>query len=40
VAEPPQQERPGWGHGDPNHDHTGPPGQQKDKEKKGKGGKK
>ncbi|HYY63778.1 MAG TPA: hypothetical protein VE688_04140 [Gaiellaceae bacterium] len=18
--------RPGWGHGDPNHDHTGPPG--------------
>ena len=19
--------RPGWGHGDPNHDHTGPPGQ-------------
>jgi hypothetical protein len=28
----PTEERPGWGHGDPNHDHTGPPGQE-DKEK-------
>jgi hypothetical protein len=26
--------KPGWGNGDPNHEHTGPPGQQdKDKDK-------
>jgi hypothetical protein len=25
--------RPGWGYGDPNHDHGGPPGQDKDKNK-------
>ncbi|HXV93121.1 MAG TPA: hypothetical protein VD813_07470 [Pseudonocardia sp.] len=35
TSEPPQ-ERPGWGHGDPNHDHTGPPGQEKKKEKGGR----
>ena len=28
----PSEERPGWGHGDPNHDHTGPPGQDKEKD--------
>jgi hypothetical protein len=26
--------RPGWGRGDKNHEHTGPPGQQKDKKNK------
>ncbi|MDF2750685.1 MAG: hypothetical protein K0T00_1861, partial [Gaiellaceae bacterium] len=26
---PPTSERPGWGKGDPNHVHTGPPGQAK-----------
>lgn len=32
-SDPPQQgnERPGWGHGDKNHEHTGPPGQNKKK---------
>jgi hypothetical protein len=28
-AEEPQDTRPGWGNGDPNHVHTGPPGQNK-----------
>jgi hypothetical protein len=27
------EQRPGWGHGDQNHEHTGPPGQEKEKEK-------
>jgi hypothetical protein len=26
--------RPGWGKGDKNHVHTGPPGQQKEKKEK------
>jgi hypothetical protein len=26
--------RPGWGRGDANHEHTGPPGQQKEKKSK------
>jgi hypothetical protein len=30
---PASGERPGWGHGDDNHGHTGPPGQNKDKDK-------
>ena len=32
------EQRPGWGRGDDNHEHTGPPGQSKDKgkEKDGK----
>jgi hypothetical protein len=31
------EQRPGWGHGDQNHEHTGPPGQDKEKDKeKGK----
>src|SRR5215204_2773556 len=28
TSTPPTEERPGWGHGDPNHHHTGPPGQE------------
>ena len=27
AAPPSGNERPGWGHGDKNHHHTGPPGQ-------------
>jgi hypothetical protein len=33
----PVEERPGWGKGDENHEHTGPPGSngnEKEKEKK------
>jgi hypothetical protein len=38
-AAPPVDSRPGYGNGDSNHDHTGPPGQSKDKDKgHGKGG--
>lgn len=29
VAAAPVSTRPGWGHGDKNHEHTGPPGQAK-----------
>ena len=28
TASQPQQVQPGWGYGDPNHEHSGPPGQQ------------
>jgi hypothetical protein len=36
VADPPgdRESKPGWGSGDQNHEHTGPPGQQKGKKKK------
>jgi hypothetical protein len=37
TTPPPTEQRPGWGHGDENHEHTGPPGQEKEK---GKGKKK
>jgi hypothetical protein len=42
TEQPAPETRPGWGHGDENHEHTGPPGQNKSDEKgngkeKGKG---
>ena len=37
TTEPPIAEpKPGWGNGDPNHEHTGPPGQQDKEKDKGK----
>ena len=35
-ARPPRSAKPGWGNGDPNHEHTGPPGQQDKEKDKGK----
>ncbi len=29
-----REQRPGWGKGDKNHDHTGPPGQRKQESEK------
>jgi hypothetical protein len=46
VTTPPTEQRPGWGKGDKNHEHTGPAGQdgssesKKEKEKEKEKGKK
>jgi outer membrane biosynthesis protein TonB len=37
TTTPDDNSKPGNGYGDDNHDHTGPPGQEKDKDNNGKG---